>query len=139
VLTGHGFHRLPFREALLQLVAFVEDDIELLWWLELSAKSASMTYPFVLPQVAILVEAWRQCYPRRDDTEGGLGEEVLDISAFMREPPCPPSTYLDDLVDLGVLPLVWFGQLLATGGHVVVPFLGPSVAVRGRVKVGVAL
>jgi hypothetical protein len=37
----------------------------------------AVAYPFVLSQVAILVEALGQRDPRRDDTEGRLCEEVL--------------------------------------------------------------
>jgi hypothetical protein len=47
-------------------------------------------------------------------------------------------TYLDDLVDFLVLPLVGFGHLLATRGHFVVSLFRGSVAVRGSVEVWVA-
>jgi hypothetical protein len=49
------------------------------------------------------------------------------------------STYLDDLVDLLVLPLVRLGRVLAVGGHVVVAVVNAAIAVRRGVKVGVAI
>lgn len=46
--------------------------------------------------------------------------------------------YLNDLVDLLVLPLVRLGHLLTAGHHVVLSFVDASVAVGRRVEVGVA-
>jgi hypothetical protein len=59
VLASHGVHGLPFGQALLELIAVVKDDVEL-WRVLAEGKKGqkAATYPFVLSEVAILVEAW---------------------------------------------------------------------------------
>jgi hypothetical protein len=48
-------------------------------------------------------------------------------------------TYLNDLVDLVVLPLVRLGHMFAAGDHVVVAVVNAAVAVGRRVEIGVAI
>jgi hypothetical protein len=48
-------------------------------------------------------------------------------------------TYLDDLVDLLILPLVRLSHVLASRHHVVVAFFHSTIVVWGRVKVRAAI
>jgi hypothetical protein len=71
VLASHGIHSFPFGELLLELIAFIEDDVEL--WRVLAKSGGewiASTHPLVLSEITILVEALWKGDTRRDDTQG---------------------------------------------------------------------